>query len=84
MRKKPYLDNTLIKKKNLIGILKSRKIRRISPKALEQIEKEIKEEINKLAQVLEQKMIIKGRKTLTKKDIQEAIRENNETEYPEI
>lgn len=74
-------DNTLIKKKSLIKMLRKKEIKRISPEALKEIENRINEEINKLAEILKQKMIIKGKKTLSKEDIKEVI---NKKEYPEI
>ncbi len=84
MVKNSNLDNTLIKRKNLIKILNNKEIRRISPEALEEIEKEVNEEINKLAEILKQKIIIKGKKTLSKEDIEEVRKEKYKSIYPEI
>jgi histone H3/H4 len=82
MKNKIKLDNSLIKRKNLILLLNKEGITRINPKALDEIEKKTKEDFEQLAKILSQKIIIKGKKTLEKEDVEEFNKEKKY--YPEI
>ena len=58
-----------------------------NPKTASDIDKNffsVNEEINKLAEILKQKIIIKGKKTLSKEDIEEVRKEKYKSIYPEI
>ena len=77
--------NKIINKSSLIKMLNKSGIKRISAEALEEIERKTREEINELVEFLVQNLIIKGKKTLTRQDILEAIIEQTkEKGYPEI
>ncbi len=84
MIKNKLKDNTLIKRKNLIIVLKKYGISRTSPDALKKIESLITEDIKKLASALSEIIKIKGRKTLLTRDIEEIIEEKKSKKYPEI
>lgn len=82
MIKNKQKDNTLIKRKNLVLLLKQNNLRRVSPIALNAIEKNIHDYITSLSIVLKERLTIKGKKTLEKKDIEEILK--NQSEYWEI
>lgn len=76
--------NRLIKNKEIIRILNNAGIYRISKEALNELEKEIRKEITNTAQLLAQKIIIKGKKTLEQEDVREVISRKDEEEFPEV
>ena len=69
MIKNEQKANTLIKRKNLILFLKEREIKRISPNALIEIEKEICSFLEKKAEQAKQNAFINGRKTIIPEDV---------------
>ena len=69
MNKIKKKDNPLIKRKNLILVLKKAGISRVNKKAIEEIENKIKAYLTNLALSLKQAITIKGKKTLEKQDI---------------
>lgn len=69
MEKNKKKDNTLIKRRNLVLLLKKAGINRISKQALEEIEIKARENLEKMAVLLKQTITIKGKKTLEKPDI---------------
>ncbi len=76
--------NTLIKRKNVIKLLKKNDINRISPRALDKIEKLITEYLISLSAALKEKIITKGKKTLEVEDISETLDKRNSEQYWEI
>lgn len=74
-------DNSLIKRKKLIELLKENGISRINKEAIKEIDLTIQEDIKKLSRRLAQLLLIKGKKTLEKEDI---LSLNNKKDYPEI
>jgi histone H3/H4 len=70
MEKSNYKINSLIKRRNLALFMKSKGIDRINPIALNLLEKEIESVIEKMAKVLKERMLINGRKTLRKEDME--------------
>jgi histone H3/H4 len=71
MNKNKEKDNTLIKRKKLIILLKTEGINRITPSALQELDKNISEEIQNMAKKLKEKMVIDGRKTLLIGDVKQ-------------
>ncbi len=69
MKNKYKRDNTLIKSKNLILILKKAGITRISPEAIIKLEDKLKKQIEKESLELKEKITIKGKRTLEAEDI---------------
>ncbi len=76
MKKSNRNNNKLIKRKNLIQILKEQGITRIKPQALTAIEAIYKQSIKDLAGELKEKLIIKGKKTLEESDVKEIVLRN--------
>lgn len=74
MKKNKLKVNTLIKRKNLILALKRSGIKRISPGSVHLIEDFFAKSINSLASLLKEEILINGRKTLIKRDVQKAIK----------
>jgi len=73
MEKNNQKINSLVKRKTLNKILKKAGIKRASKKAIILLEKNILEEIQRLAKELKQEMIINGRETLKEKDVINSI-----------
>jgi len=84
MKNKSSLPNSLIKRKNLANIFNNLGIKRISPKAYTEFEKQINLEVTEISKVLAQKIIIKGKRTLEGKDVDEAFSERKGKNYPEF
>jgi histone H3/H4 len=74
--------NTLIKKRNLIKMLRGRGIKRANKQALSLIEASIKEILTSTLCFAKQNMEIHGRKTLRSEDIRQAFKfKNNEKSF---
>ena len=74
----------LMKKNNLLEIVRNQKIKRINVQAVEEIEKIIENKVNKIIRVAKEILTIKGKKTLGKEEIIEAVKklkEKNEDRY---
>ncbi|MEK6850666.1 MAG: hypothetical protein AABX85_03775 [Nanoarchaeota archaeon] len=84
MKNNKSSDNTLIKRNNLLALLKSYGINRISPRALKKIDLLIRKEIEEMGIVLKEIIVIKGRKTLLEEDIEDIVSKKEIKEYPEI
>ena len=76
MVKKGKNINTLIKRGNLVNLLKKSGIKRVSPDSITYLEKYIEENLKLIIESLKEKTIINARKTLKKEDIKETIQEN--------
>ena len=74
--------NSLIKRKNLVFLLKKAGISRVNKKAIEEIERVTESHLTKLALSLKEAITIKGKKTLEKQDILES--ENKEESFWEV
>lgn len=70
MKKNKEINNTLIKRNNLIKLINKEGINRTSPEALIEIEKEIKTNITQIIKKAKENMIVNGRATLKKEDIE--------------
>ncbi len=84
MKKSKERNNTLIKRKSLVKLLRKEGIKRISPKALDKIEKLILEYLISLSAALKENIVSKGKKTLQAKDISEVIKNGDSEQYWEI
>ena len=73
MEKNSKKNNTLIKRKNLVLEIKKQGIRRMSKDSLALIERNFKKNLDNLIKVFKENMIIAGRKTLKKSDVQKAF-----------
>ena len=73
MTKIKYYNNTLIKRKNLLILIKKAGIKRISKDALDLMEQYFKDELNILSKLLREEIAVNGRKTLKKEDIHQVI-----------
>jgi histone H3/H4 len=80
MIKNNKMNNTLIKRKNLLVLIKKAGIKRVSKDALVSLEDYFKEELGILLNALKEEITIQGRKTLEKKDIQNTIKYLNKKE----
>ncbi len=76
--KKKY--NILIKKKNLILELNKKGIRNISKDSLNILERHLEDYLQNLSEILKEEMIVSGRKTLKKEDVEKALSEIHEKE----
>ena len=83
MNKNRKKDNTLIKRKNLILMLKQAGINRVSEDALGEIGKALARYVEKLIPALKEELAVSGRATLKKEDIISIIRKRKE-EFWEI
>lgn len=70
MKEKIKLDNSLIKRNNLIILLKKNGIKRFNKDALKMLEQKLKEKAEILAELLSRKLMLEGRKTLKEEDVQ--------------
>ena len=78
-------SNSLIKRNQLTKILKKWGIKRFEKKALRAIEEKIIDELKEDSKLMTRKLMLEGRKTLTKKDVLSAIAaKNKEKEEFEI
>ncbi len=84
MNKDNISINRLIPKKKLIRILQKAGVKRISQKALDEINIQFCIELEIIAKMAKEKIEVKGKKTLEQRDIKEIIKEKNKIEYPEI
>jgi len=73
MGKNNKKDNTLIKRKNLILELKKEGIKRVNLKAAIFLEQYFKKSLGVMAKLLKEEMLIQGRKTLKKEDIEKIL-----------
>lgn len=73
MRKNNKKDNTLIKRKRLVLILKEKGVKRVNVNALVFLERHIEKEIEIIAELLNEEIIIKGKKTLEKEDVRSVL-----------
>lgn len=62
--------NTLIKRKKLVWMLKEAGIKRVNKEAISALENYLIKELNNLIGILKEEIIIRGRRTLEKEDIQ--------------
>lgn len=76
MKKYTKRENTLIKANKLQSMLKKQGIQRTSPKALNEINKKITLYVTNLIESSKESMIVNGRKTLKKEDIEISKKEN--------
>ncbi len=74
MQKNSNLNNTLIKKKSVMLQLKKAGITRTSKDALKEISIAVNSYLNKVYSVSKEEMFINGRKTLTDKDVTNAVK----------
>ena len=70
MFKSSLKHNALIKRKALVLMLHEKGINRINPAAMRLLEEEISSDIEKKIDILRERMIIQGRRTLLKEDIE--------------
>jgi histone H3/H4 len=73
MKKSNKLNNVLIKRKNIVLLLNKNGIKRINKEALDFFEIIFRDEALRIAGSLKEELLIKGKKTLEKKDIEEVI-----------
>ena len=84
MKKNNKIDNILIRGKLLLE-LKKAGVKRVNKDALMMLDAYVKENLNKLINILAEELIIKGKKTLKKEDITELIKKmKKEENYWEI
>ena len=70
MKNNKKKTNTLIKRNNLMSLMRERGINRISPSATDKIESLIKEFIEDNIEKIKQRAFSNGRKTITEEDIE--------------
>ncbi len=75
-------DNKLINRKSLVLLLKNHGINRVSPDALIFIETYLNSHFKKIIPLLKEEMLVKGKRTLQKRDIDEVL--TKEENYWEI
>ena len=84
MVKNKIRDNVLIRR-CLVGKLKEEGIVRVNRGALDEIDDFISEELDELAELLGFLLVIKGKKTLERKDVAEVVEDiKKRSEYFEI
>lgn len=74
MKKNNKKNNTLIKRKNLILRLKKAGLERLNPDSVLFLEEYFDENLDKMINSLKEEVIIQGRKTLRKKDVQNVLK----------
>lgn len=78
MEKNKEKTNTLIKRKNLLLLARSLKIKRISPKAIKLIEITIKNDLEALLNKAKENATINSRKTIIEEDIEKTQEKKEE------
>lgn len=73
MKNNQELNNSLIKRKNLIKLFNSKGIKRIGFGSLNLIEDKIEEDVLKLCSMLKEEMEVNGKKVLEKSDVENVI-----------
>jgi len=81
MIKNKKIANTLIKRKNLVKLIKKIGVKRISPEAIITLEKSLTKNTLHIINVARQNSIIHGRKTIIKEDIKSAEETRNENSW---
>ncbi len=76
--KESNLKNNLLKRNNILSLMKKHSIKRINSEALISLEKGIKEIIEEIIEEAKENKIIHGRKTLNKEDIEKALKKEEE------
>mgnify|MGYP001560858176 FL=1 len=69
MAKNLKLTASLVKKNQLIRLLKIKGVKRFNKKALEKLSYELEKKAEDYAELLARKLMLEGRKTLIEKDI---------------
>lgn len=69
MAKNLKLNSSLIKKNQLIRLLKTKGIKRFNKKALKKLGRKLEEKAENYAELLARKLMLEGRKTLIEGDI---------------
>lgn len=82
MQKNIKNTKALIKRKNLKEFLKKKKIKRINPEALKEIENHLINELEKLTDLLKENSIITGTRNIKKENIKSIIKSIDDN-YPE-
>ena len=82
MKKNKSKDNTLIKRKNLVLILKKAGVKRAAPGSVLQLENYFNAEAEKIADMLKEELRTHGRKTLMKEDVRNVLRKLKKEENP--
>ncbi len=77
MKKNNNKDNILIKRKNLLILAKTHGLR-LSRESFKDIEMFIKEFIEKILRIAKEEATIKGRKTISREDVNEAFDKINQ------
>ena len=80
MKKIKQKPNTLIKRNQMIKLLKREGINRINPISLNEIEKNLRIYLKKIIKKAKENIITHGRRTLLKKDIQ-SINEEKQQDW---
>lgn len=81
MNKRNISDNGLIKKKNILKIIKKEN-KRISKKALGMLITQIEKNIHKAIRIISEEADINARKTINEKDVEKLGFQNSS--YPEV
>ena len=84
MKKIKKFDNELIKRKNLILMLKKYGITRMNKDAVYMLEKAIIDSLPKLFRVLKEEMVTQGKKTLKREDVLNVLGKMKEEEFWEV
>jgi histone H3/H4 len=80
MIKNKLKDNSLIKKNNLIVLMKQHGVNRVDKESINCLENETANFLDKVVLLLKEEMTINGRKTLRKQDVKKAIKKLNHKE----
>jgi len=80
MEKKSNKDNSLIKRKNLVLMMKKEGIMNISKDSLDLLEGEIERYLESLVVLMKEEMLINGRRTLKKEDVRVVLDDRNKKE----
>jgi len=83
MRKSDKIDNILIKRK-LIDELRKNGINRINRDSLISLNEYVLNDLRRVFKVLREELIIRGKKTLEKKDVEDVLDRINNKESSEI
>ncbi len=84
MKKYKKSTNTLIKRNNLVALLKKQGIPRVSKEAWNALEDILENSIRKLCLALREEMLIQGKRTLKKEEIQQALKKIKAEDFWEI
>jgi len=79
--KKNIKSDNILKRKKLVTEMKKFGLNRISKNSLNILDKHVVDELKIIFKSLKEELIVNGKKTLEKKDVEKVLKEKNKMEF---